>query len=199
MSKKKKSQAVVDEIKHEEVEVPEDVREEDEVSPTTRDNVAKLEAQTTALSHPLDDQPLSPVSTASSTSEAPLAEQVKINGGSSGYNSNPSTPAKTTHEIPERSENGAETPSTETPSAPRTLNTAVRFLRIDLRRFIGLTAGAGFAQPSTAPDWLKREAERLLAKYPGSMIEVVLRKLKPDKPAEWRIRCRDCPPMVWFK
>lgn len=130
VSKKKKSQVVIDETKLEEVDAPEDVRE-DEVAPTTVANVAKLEAQTASvIPHPLDDRPLSPVSTASSTSE-PLAEQVKMNGGSSGYNSNPSTPAKTTREIPERSENGVETPS-ETASAPRTLGTTVCSLRIDV-------------------------------------------------------------------
>lgn len=122
---------MVEESKYEEADVPEDVREEDEVAPTTVANVAKLEAQTApVLPHPLDDRPLSPVSTASSTSEPPLAEQVKMNGGSSGYNSNPSTPAKTTREIPERSENGVETPS-ETPSAPRSSGATVCSLWID--------------------------------------------------------------------
>ena len=131
VSKKKKSQAVVEESKYEEADVPEDVREEDGVAPTTVANVAKLEAQTASvLPHPLSDRPLSPVSTASSTSEPPLAEQVKMNGGSSGFNSNPSTPAKTTREIAERSENGIETPS-ETPSAPRTSGTTVCPVLID--------------------------------------------------------------------
>lgn len=175
VSKKKKSQVVVDESKYEEADAPEDVREEDEIAPTTVANVAKLEAQTSsALPHPLDDRPLSPVSTASSTSEPPLAEQVKMNGGSSGYNSNPSTPAKTTREIPERPENGAE-PLSEPPSALRSSG----------------------ATPSTAPEWLKRATELLRAKYPGDEFDVVLRKIKPDKPADWRIRCHDCPMMVY--
>lgn len=172
--KKKKPQVVVDESKYEEAEVPEEVREEDEVVPTTVANVAKLEVQTSVLPHPLDDRPLSPVSTASSTSEPPLAEQVKVNGGSSGYNSNPSTPAKTIREIPERSENGIETPS-ETHS---------------ILRSTGST-------PSTAPEWLKRATEHLRAKYPGDEFDVVLRRIKPDKPADWRIRCHDCPMMVY--
>ena len=74
--------------------------EEEDVTPTTAANVAKLEAQTASvLPHPLDDRPLSPVSTTSSASEPPLVEQVKMNGGSSGFNFNPSTPAKTTREI----------------------------------------------------------------------------------------------------
>lgn len=109
----------MDESKYEEVDAPEEAREEDEVAPTTVANVAKLEVQTASvLPHPLDDRPLSPVSTASSISETPLAEQVKINGGSTGYNSNPSTPAKSIREIGERSENGIESPS-ETVSVPR--------------------------------------------------------------------------------
>jgi hypothetical protein len=121
---------VVEESKYEEADAPEDAREEDEVAPTTIANVAKLEAQTASvLPHPLDDRPLSPVSTASSTSEPPLAEQVKMNGGSSGYNSNPPSPAKVTREITERSENGVETPS-ETLSAPRGSGTTVCSLRI---------------------------------------------------------------------
>jgi len=125
-SKKKKSQPVVDEAKYEEADAPEDPRdEEDEVAPTTAANVAKLEAQTASvLPHPLDDRPLSPVSSASSASEPPLVEQVKMNGGSSGYNSNPSTPAKTTREISERSENGIETPS-EILSASRSAGATV--------------------------------------------------------------------------
>ena len=51
-------------------------------------------------------------------------------------------------------------------------------------------------QPSTAPEWLKRATENLRAKYPGDEFDVVLRKIKPDKPADWRIRCHDCPMMV---
>lgn len=126
VSKKKKPPVVVDESKYEEADAPEDAREEDEIAPTTVANVAKLEAQTSSdLPHPLGDRPLSPVSTASSTSEPPLAEQVKINGGSSGYNSNHSTPAKTNREMPERSENGIDTPS-ETPSALRGSGATVR-------------------------------------------------------------------------
>lgn len=122
----------MDESKYEEADATEDVREEEEVAPTTTANVAKLEVETASvLPHPLDDRPLSPVSSASSTSEPPLAEQVKMNGGSSGYNSNPSTPAKVTREIPERSENGIETPS-EPHSAPRSTGTTVCPLAIDL-------------------------------------------------------------------
>ena len=41
-------------------------------------------------------------------------------------------------------------------------------------------------QPSTAPEWLKRATENLHAKYPGDEFDVVLRKIKPDKPADWR-------------
>jgi len=52
-------------------------------------------------------------------------------------------------------------------------------------------------QPSTAPDWLKRATEHLRAKYPGDEFDVVLRKIKPDRPADWRIRCHDCPMMVF--
>ena len=118
-SKKKRSQVVVDGAKYEEPDAVEDAREEEEhVAPTTAANVAKLEARTaSALPHPLDNRPLSPVSAASSASEPPLVEQVKMNGGSSGFNSNLSTPAKTTCEISERPENGVETP-TETHSTP---------------------------------------------------------------------------------
>ena len=125
-SKKKKTQVVVDEAKYEEADAVEDTREEeDEVVPTTAANLAKLEAQTASvLPHPLDDRPLSPVSSASSASEPPLVEQVKMNGGSSGYNSNPSTPAKTAREVSERSENGVETPS-EIHSASRSAGATV--------------------------------------------------------------------------
>ena len=199
-SKKKKSQAVVEETKYEEVDVPEDPREEeDEVAPTTVANVAKLEAQTASvLPHPLDDRPLSPVSTASSASEPPLVEQVKMNGGSSGYNSNPSTPAKTTREISERSENGVETPS-ETHSASRSAGATVCIPAQRPIVYIGswLTI-EHVAQPSTAPEWLKRATENLRAKYPGDEFDVVLRKIKADRPADWRIRCHDCPMMVWL-
>ena len=116
----------MDESKYEEADAIEDVREEeDEIVPTTVANVAKLEAQTTVPPHLLDDRPLSPVSTASSASEPLLMGRSGINGGSSGYNSNPSTPAKTTREISERSENGVEMPS-ETHSTPRSAGATVR-------------------------------------------------------------------------
>jgi len=196
-SKKKKSQVVVDETKHEEADAIEDVREEDEVAPTTAANVAKLEAQTASvLPHLLDNRPLSPVSTASSASEPPLVEQVRMNGGSSGYNSNPSTPAKTTREISERPENGVEM-SSEIHSTPRSAVATVCPFS-STRFYIGLWTDdrVRFAQPSTAPDWLKRATEHLRAKYPGDEFDVVLRKTKPDKPADWRIRCHDCPMMV---
>ena len=55
---------------------------EEGVAPTTTVNIAKLKAQTASvLPHPLDNQPLSPILAASSVSEAPLVEQVKMNGG----------------------------------------------------------------------------------------------------------------------
>lgn len=186
----------MDESKYEEADAIEDVREEeDEIVPTTAANVAKLEAQTaSSLPHPLDDRPLSPVSTASSASEPPLA--VRMNGGSSGYNSNPSTPAKTTHEISERSENGVETPS-EIHSAPRSVGATV--CPFSPAHYMGSwTDGqARSIQPSTAPDWLKRATEHLRAKYPGDEFDVVLRKIRSDKPPDWRIRCHDCPMMVF--
>ena len=73
-SKKKKPQPVVDESKYEEA---------DAIAPTTAANVAKLEAQTASvLPHPLDDRPLSPVSTASSESE-PLSQSTRFFGRSS--------------------------------------------------------------------------------------------------------------------
>jgi SWI/SNF-related matrix-associated actin-dependent regulator of chromatin subfamily B protein 1 len=197
-SKKKKPQAVVDESKHEEIDAVEDVREEEEdIAPTTVANVAKLEAQTpSVLPHPLDDRPLSPVSTASTASEPLLAERVKMNGGSSGHNSNPSTPAKTTREISERSENGVETPS-EILSASRSAGATVcSSSPTDV--YIGPWTDdrVRLVQPSTAPEWLKRATDHLRAKYPGDEFDVVLRKIKPDKPADWRIRCHDCPMMV---
>jgi len=197
--KKKKSQVVVDEVKYEEADAVEDTREEEgEVAPTTTANVAKLEAQTASvLPHPLDDRPLSPVSTASSASETPLVEQVKMNGGSSGYNSNPSTPAKTTREVSERPENGVETAS-EVHGASRSVGATVCPLS-PTSFYIGLRTDdrVHCVQPSTAPEWLKRATENLRAKYPGDEFDVVLRKIKPDKPADWRIRCHDCPMMVW--
>jgi len=197
-SKKKKSQVVVDETKYEEADATEDVREEEDgVAPTTAANVAKLEAQTASvLPHLLDNRPLSPVSTASSASEPPLVEQVKMNGGSSGYNSNPSTPAKTTREISERPENGVEM-SSETHSAPRSAGATVCPFSLSFFYIGSWTDNqVRLAQPSTAPEWLKRATENLRAKYPGDEFDVVLRKIKPDKPADWRIRCHDCPMMV---
>ncbi|KAF9793334.1 hypothetical protein BJ322DRAFT_997664 [Thelephora terrestris] len=38
--------------------------------------------------------------------------------------------------------------------------------------------------------------EHLRVKYPEDKFDAVLRNVRPEKPAEWRLRCYDCPMMI---
>lgn len=117
-----------------------------------------------------DDRPVSPVTSASSGDEAPLAQQsLKINGTSQqpATSSRPGTP-------------DSPRPPTDTqltsPGEPR--------------------SGSAAPQPNgstTLPLWLTVAMHDLQAKYPDDKFEAILRKPAPKALPEWRIKCLDCP------
>src|SRR5262249_11862138 len=46
------------------------------------------------------------------------------------------------------------------------------------------------------PEWLTLAVQEMQEKYPDDRFEVISRKLNPLSPAEWRIKCLDCPGKV---
>lgn len=47
------------------------------------------------------------------------------------------------------------------------------------------------------PEWLKNALDAMQARYPEDRFDVVLRKTTdPNVPAEWRVKCLDCPGKV---
>ncbi|KIM36135.1 hypothetical protein M413DRAFT_320258 [Hebeloma cylindrosporum] len=123
-----------------------------------------------------DDRALSPVSTASSASEAPLAQRVKLNGSS-----HKATPTPAPAPVP--------TPATPTPKplpaepAPPPPPAAA--------------AATSAAPPSPSkswpPPWLASAVQVMQARYPNDRFEVILRKVNATSTPEWRIKCLDCP------
>ncbi|KAF8892911.1 hypothetical protein BD779DRAFT_1467981 [Infundibulicybe gibba] len=126
---------------------------------------------------PMDDErAMSPVSSASSASEAPLAQRVRMNGNHAvsapPASSRPSTPTSSTQ---------AEIQSASAPP-------------------LGTTPGsepppssASPSRPSRPPQWLSEAMHAMQTTYPHDKFEIILRKVNPSTPPEWRIKCSDCP------
>lgn len=115
-----------------------------------------------------DDRAISPVSTASSASEPPLAQRVKLNGSHSKPPATPHPPpaaAVTSSTPPPISK---PPPATELPAPP---------------------------SPSKAwpPAWLTSAMQLMQDKYHNDRFEVILRKVNATSSPEWRIKCLDCP------
>ncbi|KAF8903075.1 hypothetical protein CPB84DRAFT_1835950 [Gymnopilus junonius] len=154
-----------------------------------------------------DDRALSPVSTASSASEPPLAQRVKMNGtaasssasaggGGGGFGS--SANANANHTKPSASaaasatsikaepptSNGGAGPSTSA-AAPPSSSTAT----------VGPTSGGAPSSPHKTwpPAWLSSALAAMQARYPNDKFEVILRKVNASSTPEWRIKCLDCP------
>ncbi|KAI8990720.1 hypothetical protein BD414DRAFT_413161 [Trametes punicea] len=123
------------------------------------------------------DRATSPVSTASSTSESPLAHRVKVNGGG---HSKSAPPAPPDGEQSSKSESvGTQahaasppraTPARSAPSAPPAQN-----------------------PPLPTPQWLTDCLAAMQAKYPDDIFEAVIRKNATSGVYEFRIKCADCP------
>lgn len=117
-----------------------------------------------------EDRPVSPVTSASSGDEAPLAQQsLKANGTSQqpATSSRPGTP-----DSPRQQPDTQLTP----PGEPRS------------------GSAAPHSNGSTAlPPWLTVAMHDLQDKYPDDKFEAILRKPTPKAVPEWRIKCLDCP------
>ncbi|KAF9530513.1 hypothetical protein CPB83DRAFT_788034 [Crepidotus variabilis] len=132
-----------------------------------------------------DDRAISPVSTASSASEAPLAKKVKINGNHSKPSSTP---------VPSSS-NG--NPSSATPSRPEASRTASATEQPVATNAPSANSSSGTASATPArqhpPQWLSTQMQLMQAKYPNDRFDVILRRVSASTTPEWRIKCLDCP------
>ncbi|KAG0698325.1 SNF5-domain-containing protein [Suillus ampliporus] len=113
-----------------------------------------------------DDRAMSPVSTASSDTEAPLAQRVtKVNGaGHAGLASSPGSPR------PAGNGNAR-------PTSPGESNTSAPI------------SNGSYA----APPWLTTAIRSLQEQYPDDKFEAILRRPVPRAIPEWRMKCLDCP------
>ncbi|KAF8241040.1 SNF5-domain-containing protein [Tricholoma matsutake] len=140
-----------------------------------------------------DDRAISPVSTASSASEPPLAQRLKMNGLNS--HTRTATPAPV-----------SAAPAPSTPVAPvtptATSNSAVRAEQASGRAAAPASAPAGSNAAGSAPtsptrlwppQWLTSAKEAMKVKYPSDKFEIILRKVNATSAPEWRIKCSDCP------
>ncbi|KAF9473240.1 SNF5-domain-containing protein [Pholiota conissans] len=118
-----------------------------------------------------DDRGVSPISTASSASEAPLAQRVKLNGSNHPKSTPtpapvaPVTPAKPPPPEPVVSPQPAPAPPAAPPSPAKTW----------------------------PPQWLSAAMQSMQQRYPNDKFEVILRKVNASSTPEWRIKCLDCP------
>ncbi|GLB39897.1 putative SNF5-domain-containing protein [Lyophyllum shimeji] len=126
-----------------------------------------------------DDRAISPVSTASSASEPPLAQKIKLNGSNSHRRqSTPSPPATPTL---------APASTTKPDSSPnKTPVTKVA---------IATTSPTSPARPPgpPPPQWLASAKAAMMARYPNDKFEIIMRKVNASSSPEWRIKCLDCP------
>ncbi|KAI0701931.1 hypothetical protein BC835DRAFT_1501194 [Cytidiella melzeri] len=123
------------------------------------------------------EQQASPMSTASSASEAPLAQVVKTNGSVAQPTINISIeasarPAESVSEPP------ADTVSVATPGTPSATSSAPPTARGRI----------------TPPEWLGAAIVEMQERYPDDRFEALLpRKSLNSVSREWRIKCLDCP------
>ncbi|KAG6879582.1 hypothetical protein C0992_001027 [Termitomyces sp. T32_za158] len=125
-----------------------------------------------------DERAVSPVSTASSASEPPLAQRMKTNGAARRVASPvPLTPVMARGEL----SSPARTPVNAKGSAAT-----------------GAGAGVGMSPMSPVrnaepPQWLVAAKAAMMARYPNDRFETILRKVNAGSQPEWRIKCLDCP------
>ncbi|KIK95677.1 hypothetical protein PAXRUDRAFT_140130 [Paxillus rubicundulus Ve08.2h10] len=114
-----------------------------------------------------DDRPVSPVSTASSGSEAPLAQQFLKNYGT-------------------RRSPSAAPPRPSTPDSPRLQGNE---MSPSERGSVAPHSNGLYS----IPVWLSAAIHTLHTKYPEDKFEAILRMPSPKANPEWRIKCLDCP------
>ncbi|KAF9444193.1 SNF5-domain-containing protein [Macrolepiota fuliginosa MF-IS2] len=147
-----------------------------------------------------DDRAISPVSTASSASEPPLAQKVKLNGAahksgtpraSAGVKETkglmkPITPKADTPLMKEEKkpatpkakiENGQDASPPASVHAPSSTSEAAPITNV---------------VPQQVPTWLTGALVTMRSKYPDDKFEAILRRTTGNPP-DWRIRCLDCP------
>lgn len=112
----------------------------------------------------LASEAISPVSTASSDTEAPLAQRVtKVNGANhAGIASSSGTPPPTSNGFAH-------------PKSPRESSAPI--------------SSSSYA----APPWLTTAIRSLQEQYPDDKFEAILRRPAPRTILEWRMKCLDCP------
>jgi SWI/SNF-related matrix-associated actin-dependent regulator of chromatin subfamily B protein 1 len=126
-----------------------------------------------------DDRAISPVSTASSASEPPLAQKVKMNGNHGPKRPTTPTPTPAAAPVVPVTPKQSDVPTSNAVGPPSS----------------GPAATAQTSSPSRAwlPQWLSGAMQAMRAKYPTDRFEVTLRKVNASSTPEWRIKCQDCP------
>ncbi|TFK31601.1 hypothetical protein BDQ12DRAFT_671742 [Crucibulum laeve] len=137
-----------------------------------------------------EDRAISPVSTASSASEAPLAQKVKLNGHakSSSVPAKPTTPVKPATPVPAPAAS-APPPTSKSSEAPASKSAAAA----PETPAAPTTPTSAPGKPTWPPSWLQSAMQAMQAKYPHDKFEVILRKVNASTTPEWRIKCLDCP------
>ncbi|KAH6910743.1 hypothetical protein BKA70DRAFT_1271401 [Coprinopsis sp. MPI-PUGE-AT-0042] len=152
-----------------------------------------------------DDDPMSPVSDASSDTEAPLAlqqqQRTKVNGASSS-----AAPRKVDKEKERESEKPKEKdPDRSQQDKNREKDQDQKIKKESTSSAVPASnpsesgsgsaptsANAGGLQRVWPPEWLTAAMIQLQNRYPSDKFDVILRKTTTATP-EWRIKCLDCP------
>ncbi|OBZ66973.1 hypothetical protein A0H81_13301 [Grifola frondosa] len=121
------------------------------------------------------ERAISPVSTASSASEPPLAQRMlKTNGASHSKSAPPAASLESPHVAP--AQTAASPPrASPRPAAPSSVPPNIQVL------------------PLTVPQWLQEAMVAMQVRYPDDHLEVTSRKGASSGTPEWRIKCVDCP------
>jgi SWI/SNF-related matrix-associated actin-dependent regulator of chromatin subfamily B protein 1 len=155
-----------------------------------------------------DDRAISPVSTASSASEPPLAQKIKLNGvahksGTPRASTGPKSSGKPT--TPSLGEKKFITPKVKAENG----HDALANLSAPHSPSISMVSGyhcSGLSDvaaefmiylqiPSQLPPWLSAALQNMRSRYPDDRFEAILRRTTGNPP-DWRIRCLDCPGKV---
>jgi SWI/SNF-related matrix-associated actin-dependent regulator of chromatin subfamily B member 1 len=135
-----------------------------------------------------EDRAMSPMSSASSVSEPPLSQRVKITNGTA--TEPPSSPS------PSRDSKLADTKESKDlkeEKEPELKNTSAK--NAPSSTLPKSTAQSPPTSPTKSwpPQWLTSAMHATQMKYPHDKFDVVLRKVGESGTAEWRIKCVDCP------
>lgn len=153
-----------------------------------------------------DDRAISPVSTASSASEPPLAQKVKLNGAAHAKSGTPRSSAgaketkgsvkpltprekadtplvkeekkSTTPNVKSENGGGPEGSPASSVHAPNSTSE--------------VAPPAATVVPQQVPTWLTGALHSMRTRYPEDRFEAILRRTTGNPP-DWRIRCLDCP------